>query len=187
MKYHGKFESPRKSRRMTMVVALALALVLTVSAGGTLAWLFTSTDPVENTFSPAEMGIVVHETFEDNIKTDVYVENTSQADVYIRAAIVVNWQDDAGNVVAVPVKADDYTMVLNSNWDKIDGYYYCKKANEKEPTKTVPLILSCTPNAPTEYKLSVSIIAQAIQAEPANAVTDAWGNISGLATIAAAE
>ena len=194
MKYHGKFEAPRKGRRLSSVAALALALVLLVSAGGTLAYLFTSTDPVENTFSPAEMGIVIHENgtnglgdFDGKEKTNVYVENTSQADVYIRAAIVINWQDDEGNVVAVPVNYGDYTMKLSSDWVESGGYYYCTKANEKEQTKTVPLIVSCEPVTSTEYKLSVSILAQAIQAEPANVVTDAWGEISGLAKIAAAE
>lgn len=186
MKYHGKFESPRKSRRMTMVAALALALVLTVSAGGTLAWLFTSTDPVENTFSPAEMGIVVRETFENNTKTNVYVENTRQADVYIRAAIVVNWQDDNGNVVAEPVSENDYTMTLGTGWTKneLDGYYYCTTANQRERNKTSHLIEYCAPNGTPKYHLSVSVLAQAIQAEPNDAVKDAWGeNLPGLAVI----
>lgn len=188
MKYHGKFESPRKSRRMTMVVALALALVLTVSAGGTLAWLFTSTDPVENTFSPAEMGIVVRETFENNTKTNVYVENTRQADVYIRAAIVVNWQDDNGNVVAELVNESDYTMTLGTGWTKneLDGYYYCTTADTKDKTKTSQLIVSCAPNGTPKYHLSVSVLAQAIQAEPDAAVKDAWGgNLPELAVIKA--
>lgn len=190
MKYHGKFEAPRKGRRLTKVAALSLALVLLVSAGGTLAYLFTSTDPVENTFSPAKMDIKIHENFDGNEKTNVYVENKSEAAVYIRAAIVINWLDDEGNVVAVPVNTEDYDMELNSKeyWEEIGGYYYCKKANEADPTQTVPLIISCEPtNTPTEYKLSVSILAQAIQAEPEDAVKDAWGDISGLATIAAAE
>ena len=61
MKYHGKFESPRKSRRMTMVAALALALVLTVSAGGTLAWLTANSTPVVNTFTTSDIGVELTE------------------------------------------------------------------------------------------------------------------------------
>ena len=177
-----------KLAKKIIALALALALVLTVSAGGTLAWLFTSTDPVENTFSPAEMGIVVCETFEKNTKTNVYVENTSQADVYIRAAIVVNWQDDNGNVVAEPVNESDYTMTLGTGWTKneLDGYYYCTTADTKDKTKTSQLIVSCAPNGTPKYRLSVSVLAQAIQAEPDAAVKDAWGvNLPGLAVIKA--
>lgn len=187
MKYHGKFESPGKGRRLTKVAALSLALVLLVSTGGTLAYLFTSTAPVENTFSPAEMGIVIHEEFANNVKSNVYVENTSEANVYIRAAIVINWQDDAGNVVAEPVVTNDYTMTLGTGWKEVDGYYYCTAADEKDASSTSQLIVSCVPNGTPKYRLSVSILAQAIQVEPASAVQEAWGSISGLATIAAAE
>ena len=187
MKYHGKFESPGKGRRMTKVAALALALVLLVSAGGTLAYLFTSTDPVENTFSPAEMGIVIHEKFENNVKSNVYVENTSEVDVYIRAAIVINWKDDAGNVIAEVPTASDYALDINkTDWKEDGGYYYWITATEKSVTAN--LINSAKPiTQKAGYHLSIDILAQAIQAEPANAVTDAWGEISGLATIAAAE
>lgn len=181
--YKGKY-SNKKKRRLAPWAALALALVLTLSVGGTIAYLITGTDPVENTFTPAEVSIVIHENgtdgkgeFDHKEKTNVYVENTSQADVYIRAAIVINWQDDKGNVVAEPVSENDYTMKLGTGWTKneLDGYYYCTTANQTERNKTSQLIVSCAPNGTPKYHLSVSVLAQAIQAEPDAAVKDAWG------------
>jgi hypothetical protein len=52
-------------------------------------------------------------------------------------------------------------------------------------TQTAVLINSCTTLQSLDgYTLSVEILAQAIQAEPAQAVADAWGTVSGLAVIA---
>lgn len=190
--YKGKY-SNRKKRRLAPWAALALALVLTLSVGGTIAYLITGTDSVENTFTPAEMSIVIHENgtggkgdFDRKEKTNVYVENTSQADVYIRAAIVINWQDDNGNVVAEPVSENDYTMTLGTGWIPQNGYYYCTAADAQNQTKTSQLIVSCAPKGTPKYHLSVSVLAQAIQAEPNTAVKDAWGdNLPGLAVIKA--
>ena len=190
--YKGKY-SNRKKRRLAPWAALALALVLTLSVGGTIAYLITGTDSVENTFTPAEVSIVIHENgtdgkgaFDHKEKTNVYVENTSQADVYIRAAIVINWQDDKGNVVAEPLSENDYTMKLGTGWTSKNGYYYCTAADTQDETKTSQLIVSCAPNGTPKYHLSVSVLAQAIQAEPNTAVTDAWGdNLPELAVIKA--
>lgn len=169
MKYHGKFEAPRKGRRLSSVAALALALVLLVSAGGTLAYLFTSTDPVENTFSPAEMGIVIHENndkpFDGKKKTNVYVENTSQADVYIRVALVPTWEDGAGNAVAIPASLNDLEIDWGSNWSlQSDGYYYYTKVVAAGDT-TEPLIDTATVKIENGYHMNLQILAQAIQAD----------------------
>ena len=48
---------------------------------------------------------------------------------------------------------------------------------EKEGEETPVLITKCEKkgNAPKDYDLSVEILADAIQSEPANAVMEAWG------------
>ena len=40
-----------------VVVLLALVLLIGCAAGGTIAWLMTNTDPVENTFSASNIQI----------------------------------------------------------------------------------------------------------------------------------
>ena len=184
----GKRISPKKRHWAPFVVILAVA-ALVATIGGTMAWLTASPNGLTNTFTPAKMSIVVHENgaggkgdFDGKEKTNVYVENTSEADVYIRAAIVINWQDDEGNVVAEPITAADYKIKLGAGWEKSGEYYYCTAADSKDATKTSQLIESCVPNGIPKYHLSVSVLAQAIQAEPDEAVVDAWGD--GLPTLA---
>ena len=179
MKYHGKFESPRKSRRMTMVAALALALVLTVSAGGTLAWLFTSTDPVENTFSPGNVDCEVIEKFNGTAKSDVKIKNTGNTDAYIRAAVVVNWINKDGKVCAGNHN-NSASFASADGWILRGGYYYYTSPVEADKS-TKNLIESIILGDATDgCKQQVTILAQAIQAEGVNAggkrpVELAWG------------
>ena len=183
--YKGKY-SNKKKRRLAPWAALALALVLTLSVGGTIAYLITDTGPVTNTFTPGNVACEVIEKFNGTTKSDVKIENTGNTDAYIRAAIVINWQDDNGNVVAEPVLENDYTMTLGTGWTPKNGYYYCTAADAQNQTKTSQLIVSCAPKGTPKYHLSVSVLAQAIQAEPNTAVTDAWGdNLPELAVIKA--
>ena len=182
MKYHGKFESPRKRRRMTMVAALALALVLTVSAGGTLAWLFTSTDPVENTFSPAKIYVEVKEDFNGTAKSNIRVYNgvdstASEADVYVRLAVIMNCV--AGDAICAEHSSNISITLPDAVNGWIlgdDGYYYYSTVLKKGETtsRLFNNIFDLYQNGDC-CKVQVSFLAQAIQVEPASAVTNAWG------------
>lgn len=179
-------QEKRRNSRKGLIAAVALVLLLCAAVGGTLAWITTQTNPVVNTFTPAHVTCRVDEDFSDGSKKNVKIENTSDIDAYIRAAIVVNWADASGNVSATPVAESDYTMSLNlanSGWVKgSDGYYYYTSP-VKPGDKTGILITSCLPianAAPAGYDLQVTILAEAIQAagETSNgtkAVVDAWG------------
>lgn len=179
--YKGKYSRERR-RRPALWAALALALVLTLTAGGTVAYLFTNTDAVTNTFTPAKTSIDVPEEFDGKVKKNVTVQNTGDIDVYIRAMIVVTWQDKDGNVYATaPVKGTDYTISLGNNtgWTAgADGYYYYGSAL-KPSASTGKLIDTCKPVAgrePKDYTLVVDVLAQAIQTEPDSVVGAAWSN-----------
>lgn len=126
--YNGSHVSPRKksgrSRRPLLLLA-SLVLLLALAVGGTVAWLNTSTGPVENTMIPGKVPITINEKFENGTKRDVSVTNDGNIDAYIRVAIVANAVDAEGNVVAgnKPV----YT-INTANWQELDGYYYYKGA-----------------------------------------------------------
>lgn len=175
---NGKHAAPRGMKRSLVLVVSLLALLLVV-AGGTLAWL-TAQDSVSNTFTPAHVTCDVDETFKNGIKSDVKIKNTSDIPVYIRASIVVTWKNSNGNVYGQkPVAVTDYNMdIATDGWVLKDGYYYCTSPMTVG-AKTPVLINSCTEvsaNAPEgNYHLSVEIIAEAIQSQPARAVEDAWG------------
>ncbi|MBE6111931.1 MAG: hypothetical protein E7195_02770 [Peptococcaceae bacterium] len=196
--YKGKHSSKTtmKFSKKSIIMLIALALILTVGAGSTLAYLITDTDPVTNVFTVPESSIRVEEDFDGNTKNNVCVSNSSDYPVYIRASVIVTWQDKDGNVYGqMPKAGTNYTISYNLNetnpltgeaaenvaygvWDDgSDGYYYYTGAVEKGE-KTDQLIVTCTPvgNPPAEgYDLHVEILAQAIQSQPAKAV-DSWDN-----------
>lgn len=64
----GKYQNSKPAKGMAL--ALALVLLLGCSIGGTLAWLIDTTDPVTNTFSPADIEITLTETFNTDTDND---------------------------------------------------------------------------------------------------------------------
>lgn len=164
------------------VALVAILVLLCCAVAGTVAYLVTSTDPVTNTFTPASVTTQVEEEFNGTTKSNVRIKNTGNIDAYIRTAVIVNWADENGNVYggATPVAGEDYTLTLKTgeseNWFQgSDGYYYCKTSVAPDGS-TPALINTCTPvaKAPESYSLQVTILADGIQSEPSNAVTEAW-------------
>lgn len=181
---NGKHAAHGGMKRSLVLVVSLLALLLVV-AGGTLAWL-TAQDSVSNTFTPAHVTCDVEETFNGTAKSNVSIKNTSDIPVYIRASIIVTWKDFSGNVYGQKPTSSDYDMQMakDSGWVLgTDGYYYYTSPVAVGDT-TGTLISSCTEvagKAPAEnYRLSVEIIAEAIQSQPDRAIQQAWGvTISG--------
>lgn len=184
-------------RKQTWLAAILIALlVITVSTGAVFAYLYATSDPVTNDFTPDQAtNPSIQETFNNKIKENVSVDVGDPGyAVYVRAVIVVTWQDDAGNVYSVkPVEGDDYVLERDTaNWFQKDGFYY-HKAMVNSGDNTEILIKECyqKAEAPDGYKLHVEIIAQTIQAlggtdaDGTPAVTDAWGvevGVDGLLT-----
>lgn len=179
----------RPKRLATLLVSLLL--VLGVAVGGTVAFLSTRTDSKVNTFTPSEVTCKVTETFENNVKSRVAVQNTGDTTAFIRAAINVTWMKDAeagteydaaNQTVSakIPVEDTDYsiTFAKNTNWIKgADGYYYYKLPVAPQGSTEV-LIDECkllnTASVPDGYHLSVEIVASAIQSAPDSVVQSMW-------------
>lgn len=164
-----------KNRKTALLTAVALAGVLAV--GGTIAYVTDATPAVENKFVPAQVSCVVSEENEGAIKKDVQVQNTSDVDAYIRAAVVINWVKADGTVLGTPVKSTDYEVEYGSGWtDSADGFWYYKSS--VAPTEfTSNLIKSLSiadgVSAPeADCYLAVDILASAVQVDG----EDAKGN-----------
>ena len=174
----GRKRKPRINKAAVLLTA-AVLLIGTV-VGSTVAYLIAQTDAVENTFEYAKVSCEVTENFTGSEKKDVKVKNTGTTDAYIRATYVVNWLDAQGNIVASDPEGYSYTLTENPDrvWTKgTDGYFYY--LSPVAPDASTPgSLLTCTVTRPEnpEYNLSVEILADAIQSEPASAVTEAWGN-----------
>lgn len=172
-----------KNKKLILLISIVAILILALAAGTTLAWLNAKTDPMVNTFEPAKVTSEVEETLDNAVKKDVKIKNTSNIDAYIRATVVINWVDKAGNVAGQkPVENTDYTISYNlSNdggwWKGDDGYYYYSSAIAPDDLTGV-LIKECQLKAgakvPEGYSLSVEIIADAIQSVPTSVVADKW-------------
>lgn len=183
MFYRGKRALKRTLAR-PVLLALSLILVLGLSVGGTLAFLIDGTDPVTNIFTPGEVTTEIDEDWDKQVKKDVCIENKAESDVavYIRATIVANWVDESGDIIAPAKEGEDYTgFTSETGWVEQDGYYYWTKP-VAPGASTGKLIDSCQPiaNAKPEgaHHLQMTILSQAIQAEPEQARIDAgWPNI----------
>ena len=176
----------RKTKKTAMLL-VSLIMVLTVAVGGSLAYLVTKTDPVENSFTVEQIPIKVEETFNGKKKEDVKIKHLggeNGRDAYVRAAIVVNWVDSSGNVCAqAPKEGVDYEIQMGKDWKKVDGYWYYNDKLEAKAA-TTNLIETCRQKALNSgYQLSVEILAQSIQADGVRTdsnqtvtpIEEAWG------------
>ena len=171
-----------KKRMFKPILLLAAVLLLvTVVVSGLIAFLKTQTEPITNTFVPTAVTCAVKETFNDNVKSDVVIQNTGDIDAYIRATIVINWvsENDSTTVFSqAPVNGTDYYLDLGDiGWNQDENGFWYYETAIKPGECTGNLIDSCKllKNAPEGYRLSVQVLASAIQASPTNVVCDQWG------------
>ena len=178
---HDVTPSRRRSARRhggrPLALLLALILVVGAAAGGTLAWLTQTTQTENNNFSYGTVSCAINESFNGTTKSNVTVTNTGNTPAYIRAECIVNWVDAQGNIAAnVPAEYTYSLSIPGAGWTAgSDGYYYYNGVVNPNGT-TEGSLLTCTSSHPAdgEYKLSVKVIASAVQATPSTAVNEAW-------------
>jgi hypothetical protein len=178
-----------KDRKRHMLTIALVSVICCIISGVTLAYVFTHTDPLENTFDPSKVSCQVLEgedgnTFDGETKTDVQIQNTGETDAYIRVAVVVTWMSEDKKTVtaSVPQENTDYsiTYAIGSGWLKgADGFwYYTSPVAVDDITKV--LISDChlldTATIPEGFYLSVEIVASAIQSTPEYVVTQQWSS-----------
>ena len=194
----------KKNMKKKAVLTMSVALLLAVAVGITIAYIFTETDPVENTFKPSKVACAVVENGREPVtgdtvgigtsKENVQIKNTGNTDAYIRVAVVINWMSADGTRVwaTKPVKSTDgtdgdYTITYNlkdNGWiDGSDGYYYYTRPVPPGEMTDI-LITNATQlvaKGPigtdnTQYYLSIEIVASAIQSSGmgAKSAQDAW-------------
>ena len=197
------------SIQRSIVLMTSWMLLVFLSLSGSLAMLITQTDRVTNTFTLVEVPNKVVEDIESEpgVKNDVKIQNTGDADAYIRAAVIFTWVEDkgdgsvTGNVYStVPKEDKDYTIewenvteATEKDWIKGDDGYYYYTSPVAPDGETGVLLTNCkmvtsSENIPAGYTLSVEIISQSIQADGVGddgsgvlqpAVVLAWGTTNG--------
>lgn len=180
--------------RKPLLLLVSVIFLFTLAAGVTLSYLLDTSSEVVNTFTPAEVNVGINETFsnENNTKSKVSFRNTSNGtqgvDAYIRAKIVITWQDVNGNVAGVsPVEGTDYRISMTDNYTgnwivDSEGIYYHKAAvaPQSDTSELISEIVQL--QSKNGYNLHVEILAEAIQAEGTNtdgtpAVELAWTDV----------
>ena len=180
----------RPGRAKALLLIASLAVLLTATVGSTAAWLVSKPAAVENDFVPGKVACQVLEDFGAesgaSVKRNVRVKNNGNTDAYIRVLLVFTWKDDAGNIFSnKPQEDKDYQINKNlTDWIMQESdagvYFYYKKpvAPGAETGKLIDSLRQAdgvTGPENGKYKLSVDILADAVQADPPQAVADSLG------------
>lgn len=169
MKFISTNGSHAAGAKKSVSLIVALVLILVFAIGSTVAYIATHTDPVINKFTPTTSSITVEEEVSGVQKTEITVKNTSlDVPVYVRVALVAN-VIDGDNKVTDSAAVPGFT--LGDGWEKIGEYYYYK--TPVDPEASTGNLLK-TPMTLAE-NTQVVVIADAIQANPKDAVSEAWG------------
>ena len=176
-----------KKRKYLMTALLVLCVIAAV--GGTVAFMLKKAQK-KNTFQVAQVNCEVHEemdeaehanngNFNGTTKSDICVKNTGNIDEFIRIRLVSYYVDNSGAIVG-RASSDYPALTLKSGW--IAGanhtYYYTQPvvANASTTILCEPITLRTkTLVDGTEVKQVIEVFAEAIQANPEKAVTEAWG------------
>lgn len=159
------------------MMLVSLLLLATMMVGGTLAYLFTKTDPVNNQFTPSYVDCTVTESFNGTTKKNVNVRNDGDINAYIRVKLVTYRVNDQGQHIGGLAEVPSFTP--GTGWVKYDGYYYYTQPVAPKDQPANSLIDSIT--LTSQYsdsdggKQVIEVMAEAIQSVPAEAIGSSWG------------
>ena len=163
-----------KNKRIILIIMICMFTLALVSTP-VVAYMIKQTTTAENTFTPATVECQLKEEFTDNEKTSITVTNKGNINAYIRVRLVTYMTDGAGNVTTATPPSVDLTLGdnLGGDWikDANSNTYYYK--NAVAPNGTTGDLLKA--KISLEDGQVVVVLAEAIQANPSNAVASAWG------------
>lgn len=169
-----------KNHKKVLTIAVLVALLLTFTVSGTIAFLTDRTEEVQNVFTPSELETQIVEAFNEaqTEKTSIKVKNLDNSiAAYVRVAVVGNWCNAQGEIVKPWVPE----FAIGSDWAKNDNYYYYTKVLPVGETTTELLGAGETISKTSSEEgfeglhLEVTVMQQGIQSEPASVVTEMWG------------
>ena len=165
--------------KLRKIAFLALVAVVTLSAisGSVAAYMIKRTQFEENTFTPAVVTCELHEVknADTTQKTSITVTNTGNVNAYLRVRLVSYWVDPAtGAIAAKPSPAVTFTPGMGWVAGSGNTYYYQPPV---APGATTYELLDSAITLTSQDGLVqvIEVFAEAIQAQPAAAVTGSWG------------
>lgn len=161
------------------LILLAILLVLLIACGAAYAYMFMRDDGNSTKFVPANVVCKVLKEESGSTITSIKVwsdkDSGSNIPAYIRVRLVTYWVDSKGDIVAKPSPSLDFTPA--SGWMKSSGSNTYSYATPIDPdAQTSELLLApISQQVDGEYKQIIDVFAEAIQADPGDAVEEAWG------------
>ena len=161
-------------------IKIILLLLVPLLVGVTIAYLIATASKT-NSFTVGNVEASVSKTYSSQTKetTNVRVQNTGNVDSYIRLSIVYSKRLSDGTIIGEePVLGTDYTVTLSSSSKWLlsqDGYYYY--TDRVSPNGYTDNIIDSFRSLLTgDEDLYLQVVAEAIQADPSRAVSEAWVN-----------
>lgn len=123
-------------KKKSLALLMAVVMLFGVTVGGTLAWLYTSTSTVTNTFTVGDIKIVLDEKDTDDSKTNVTVEGRDTANKYDIVPGTTYEKDPT-----VTVKANSEPCYLFVKFEEVGNpsTYYTYTSNLTDTTVWTPL------------------------------------------------
>lgn len=166
----GKYAKAPSPRRKPLILVLSMVLLLAIGVGATLAYFHLASGPVINTFQAGSAGAEIVEEVSGNTKNAIRVVNIGKSPVYVRLRLVSYYEDAQGNVL--PQDSPALSFTEGDKWVALGSYYYYY--NEPLAAGATTEDLLKTDLAMVEGQV-IEVLADTVQATPAQAVIDAWG------------
>lgn len=170
--------------RKILVVACCVLAACSLIGGISLALSKDSANQLTNTFTPVKPDTKVVETFSDNVKKNVTAKNTGDAAAYVRIQLVSYRVDESGNHIGGTAAIPTFTP--GEGWLRVgttDVYVYSKavapNASASDLIGDTGITLAAYTDLDGGYQV-VEVLSEAIQAQPADAVEEAWGVTVGV-------
>lgn len=177
--------TPKKAISKRKLLLIAACILLSMATfGGTLAYILTNTAPLTNQFTPAQIDCEVLEDYSTGtVKKEVRVQNTGDAPAYIRVKLLPYWYDKENDTIIAKTSWTP-SFVAEQGWVLGgDGYwYYTSPVDPGECTSVLIPSLTLKQDDVSLARQVLEIIASCIQAEPADAVKEAWSGANGSVT-----
>lgn len=168
----GKYEkvTPFALPKKRITTLLCIVVLLCAGVSATLAYFAMSASPVINTFQSGSVGAIIEEQLEGNTKKSITVRNSGDSPVFIRVRLISYWT--SGENIA-PTDSGTVSFTIGEGWKPIGAYYYYT-----EPvaggSATGNLLGSAIA---METGQVIEVLADTVQATPAEAVQEVW-NVS---------
>lgn len=174
--------TPKKALSKRKIILIVACILLSAATfGGTLAYILTNTTSLTNKFTPAQVSCEILEDFSNGtIKQDVCVQNTGDAPAYIRVKLLPYWYDKENDTIIAKTSWTP-SFTPGQGWvPGEDGYwYYTSPVNPGECTSALIPSLTMEQDDVSLARQVLEIIASCIQAEPADAIKEAWSGTNG--------